>query len=41
MNKRQKKKMFKKITKHNPQEWLHYTAPVFHSVTGWARKTKK
>lgn len=36
MNKRQKKKLFKKKTGINPPEWLSYKAPAFHSLTGWA-----
>ncbi len=36
MNKRQKKKLFRKKTGTNPPNWLNYKAPVFHSLTGWA-----
>ena len=36
MNKRRKKKLFRKKTGTNHPNWLNYKAPVFHSLTGWA-----
>lgn len=31
MNKRQKKKLFKKTTGQNPPGWMHYTSRRFHN----------
>lgn len=31
MNKRQKKKLFKKRTGQNPPGWMHYTSRRFHN----------
>lgn len=32
MNKRQKKKLFKKMTRNNPPEWLSYSGKLYHSL---------
>ena len=34
MNKRQKKKLYKKITGSNPQKWMQYRNWLYHSVIG-------
>lgn len=34
MNKRQKKKLYKKITGHNPPAWMSYKELVYHDAIG-------
>lgn len=34
MNKRQKKKLYKKITAHNPPAWMSYKEWLYHDAIG-------
>ena len=41
MNKRQKKKLYKKITGHNPPAWMSYKEWLYHVVNGKPWGVKK
>lgn len=32
MNKRQKKKLYKKLVKNNPPKWMKYSGMIYHTV---------
>ena len=42
MNKRQKKKLYKKITGHNPPAWMSYKEWLYHDAIGkqWGGRKK-